>query len=332
MGARDERLLDAYSRTVTEVVERAAPAVVAVSVAGGSARLGSGSGFLITPDGYLLTNSHVARAGRADAPQRLSHRVLMADGREAAARFVGDDPDTDLALLQIDAVAAGALPTLTLGTSATLQRGEIAIAIGNPLGFEHTVTAGIVSALGRSMRASTGRLIPDVVQTDAALNPGNSGGPLLNGRGEVIGINTAIIRGAQALCLAVAVDIASWVLPQLLRHGQVRRAWLGVGGSTTVLPRRVVSALALEDGGAVRVETVEAGSPAERAGLREGDLIVGFDGRSVPSVDRLHQLLDAERIGREAVVKLLRGAMPPQVVYLRVLPTERAAAPQRQRK
>jgi S1-C subfamily serine protease len=175
------------------------------------------------------------------------------------------------------------------------------------------------------MRASTGRLIPDVVQTDAALNPGNSGGPLLNSRAEVIGVNTAIIRGAQALCLAVAVDIASWVVPQLLRHGQVRRAWLGVGGSTTTLPRRVVSALGLDGQGAVRVDLVERGSPAALAGLREGDIIVGFDGQAVPSVDRLHQLLGSERIGHDSVVKLLRGTMPPEVRYVRVLPAERAA-------
>ena len=319
MGANDAFLLDAYSRTVTEVVDRAAPAVVAVGVRGGS-----GSGFVLTPDGYVLTNSHVARAGR-DSVKGLQHRVHLADGREAPARFVGDDPDTDLALLQVDAAASGALPTLALGSSATLKRGEIAIAIGNPLGFEHTVTAGIVSALGRSMRASTGRLIPDVVQTDAALNPGNSGGPLLNARGEVIGVNTAIIRGAQALCFAVAVDIAAWVVPQLLRHGIVRRAWIGVGGSTTTLPRRVVSALALDGPGAVRVDLVERGSPAALAGLRVGDLIVGLDGQAVPSVDRLHQLLDAGRIGREGVLKVLRGSMPPQVQYLRVLPAERAA-------
>ena len=323
MGANDAFLLDEYSRTVSEVVRRAAPAVVGVAIEGGDARMGSGSGFLVTPDGYLITNSHVARAGRNERDKRLRHRIALADGRDAAARFVGDDPDTDLALLQIDAAASGALPALSLGRSSELQRGEIAIAIGNPLGFEHTVTAGIVSALGRSMRASTGRLIPDVLQTDAALNPGNSGGPLLNSRGEVIGINTAIIRGAQALCFAVAVDIAAWVVPQLLRHGSVRRAWLGVGGATTQLPRRVVSALALDGSGAVRIETIEPGSPAAQAGLREGDLIVGIDGQPVPSVDRLHQLLDAERIGRDCVVKLLRGRMPPQVMFLSVRPSER---------
>jgi S1-C subfamily serine protease len=326
VGANDAFLLDAYSRTVSGVVERAAPAVAAVAVSGATSRMGSGSGFLITPDGYLLTNSHVARAGRPTPPTGLRHRIALADGRDAAARFVGDDPDTDLALLHVEgAAASGALPALALGRSSALARGEIAVAIGNPLGFEHSVTAGIVSALGRSMRASSGRLIPDVVQTDAALNPGNSGGPLLNSRGEVIGVNTAIIRGAQSLSFAVASDIAAWVLPQLLRHGAVRRAYLGVGGSTTTLPRRVVSELQLEGSGAVRVETVERGSPAALGGLREGDVIVGFDGEAVPTVDRLHQLLDADRIGREAVLKLLRGTMPPQVTYVRVLPIERAS-------
>jgi S1-C subfamily serine protease len=332
MGAQDAFLLDAYSQTVSDVVERAAPAVTAVAVANANSRhdrgLGSGSGFLFTPDGYLLTNSHVARAGgasRADA-KALLHRVALADGRDFAARWVGDDPDTDLAVLQLDGAAHDALPHLGFGRSAALRRGEIAIAIGNPLGFEHSVTAGIVSALGRSMRASNGRLIPDVVQTDAALNPGNSGGPLLNGRGEVIGINTAIIRGAQALCLAVAVDIAAWVIPQLLRHGRVLRAWLGVGGSTLPLPRRVALNFGLEPASGVRVETLEAGSPAALAGLREGDIVIGLDGQAVPSIDRLHQLLDGERIGREIIIKLLRGTRPPELRYLHVIPGQRGSA------
>jgi S1-C subfamily serine protease len=329
MGAQDAFLLDAYSQTVSEVVERAAPAVTAVSVNGVKGRresmLGSGSGFLFTPDGYLLTNSHVARAGRS-AASGLAHRVALADGREFAARWVGDDPDTDLAVLQLDGAAHDALPHLVLGRSATLKRGQIAIAIGNPLGFEHTVTAGIVSALGRSMRASNGRLIPDVVQTDAALNPGNSGGPLLDARGAVIGINTAIIRGAQALCLAVAVDTAAWVIPQLLRQGHVRRAWLGVGGSNLALPRRVALSFGLEPASGVRVDSVEAGSPAAQAGLREGDIVVGLDGVAVASIDRLHQLLDGERIGREVVFKLLRGTMPPELRYVHVTPGERRSA------
>jgi S1-C subfamily serine protease len=325
MGAADAFLLDAYSRTVAEVVEQVGPGVAAVRV-GGS---GAGSGFLFTPDGFLLSNSHVVRAGRPSFPAaqpKPSFAVSLDDGREYAARFVGDDPDTDLAVLQIDAPPSGALRHAQLGSSAALRRGEIAIAIGNPLGFEHTVTAGIVSALGRSMRAHSGRLIPDVIQTDAALNPGNSGGPLLNSRAEVIGVNTAIIRGAQSLCFAVAVDIAAWVIPQLLQHGRVKRAHLGVGGSTVPLHRRVVLAYGLQQDSGVRVSHVEAGSPAELAGLRLGDVIVGLDGVDIATVDRLHQTLDASRIRRECMLKLLRGTLSPQPLYLRVTPTERAAA------
>jgi S1-C subfamily serine protease len=194
------------------------------------------------------------------------------------------------------------------------------------LGFDHTVTAGIVSALGRSMRASSGRLIPDVIQTDAALNPGNSGGPLLNARGEVIGVNTAIIRGAQAICFAVAIDIASWVIPQLLQHGRVRRAHLGVGGATVPLHRRVVLAYELKQTHGVRVSQIDKPSPADRAGLREGDVIVGLDGVAVDSVDKLHQMLDASRIQRDVSIKLLRGTLSPQPLYLTVRPVERAPA------
>ena len=236
--------------------------------AGGSDdKLGGGSGFLFTPDGYVLTNSHVVRAGKPPTAARpeLRHQVSLADGREFDARWVGDDPDTDLAVLSIDGLSKGSLAHAPLGRSAGLKRGQIAIAIGNPLGFEHTVTAGIVSALGRSMRTSTGRLIPDVIQTDAALNPGNSGGPLLASNGEVIGINTAIIRGAQSICFAVAVDIAGWVIPQLLQHGRVRRGYLGVAGQTQELHRRVVLAYELPQASGVRVMSVEANSPAARA-------------------------------------------------------------------
>ena len=225
MGATDSFLLDAYSQTVTSIVDRVGPSVAAVRIAGDESAAGTGSGFVFTSDGYLLTNSHVVRAGRAPtaAPPALRYVVALGDGTESTADWVGDDPDTDLALLRVQN-ARSTLAPAALGTSATVKRGEIAIAIGNPLGFEHTVTAGIVSALGRSMRASTGRLIPDVIQTDAALNPGNSGGPLLDSRGEVIGVNTAIIRGAQAICFAVAIDTAKWVIPQLLRHGRVSAA------------------------------------------------------------------------------------------------------------
>jgi S1-C subfamily serine protease len=328
MGATDAFLLDAYSRTVSEVVDRVAPSVAAVRVGSGSDGTGAGSGFLFTPDGYLLTNSHVVRAGRPPfqtGQPKPPFGVSLDDGREYAARFVGDDPDTDLAVLHIDGLSNGALTHAPLGSSVGLKRGEIAIAIGNPLGFAHTVTSGIVSALGRSMRTNSGRLIPNVIQTDAALNPGNSGGPLLNARGEVIGVNTAIIRGAQAICFAVAIDIASWVIPELLQHGHVKRAHLGVGGSTVPLHRRVVLAHGLGQDHGVRVSNVEKGSPAPSAGLREGDVIVGLDGVNIDSVDRLHQTLDASRIQRDCAIKLLRGTLSPQPVYLVVRPSERAA-------
>ena len=250
MGATDSFLLDAYSQTVSAIVERVGPSVAAVriagSAAGGEGEGGNGSGFVFTSDGYLLTNSHVVRAGRPPPPARPEPALRassLGDGTESPAEWVGDDPDTDLALLRIGAAARLSLHAGRCSAARrALKRGEIAIAIGNPLGFEHTVTAGIVSALGRSMRASTGRLIPDVIQTDAALNPGNSGGPLLNSRGEVIGVNTAIIRGAQSICFAVAIDTAAWVIPQLLRHGRVRRGYLGLGGQTVALDRRVVVA------------------------------------------------------------------------------------------
>ena len=330
MGATDAFLLDAYSQTVSDVVERLGPSVAAVRVGEpGRDGSGGGSGFLFTPDGYLLTNSHVVRAGKPAFPvgqPRPAYRVSLADAREFRARWVGDDPDTDLAVLQIDAVSQGSLTHAPLGRSTGLKRGEIAIAIGNPLGFEHTVTSGIVSALGRSMRTNTGRLIPDVIQTDAALNPGNSGGPLLNARGEVIGVNTAIIRGANSICFAVAIDIAAWVIPQLLQHGRVRRAHLGVGGNTVPLHRRVVLAHGLPQAHGVRVLSVEKGSPADRAGLRIDDVIVGLDGVDVDSVDRLHQTLDASRIQRDCTLKVLRGTLSPQPLYFSVRATERVTA------
>jgi S1-C subfamily serine protease len=328
VGANDAFLLDSYSQTVSNVVERVGPAVAAVRVAlpgsaggRGGQRSGAGSGFLFTPDGYLLTNSHVVRAGR---PQRSADAQLNAsfiDGREFTAWWVGDDPDTDLAVLQIDGVSRGALAHAVLGQSGEVRRGEIAIAIGNPMGFEHTVTAGIVSALGRSMRASTGRLIPDVIQTDASLNPGNSGGPLLNSRGEVIGVNTAIIAGAQAICFAVAIDIAAWVIPQLIGHGQVRRGYLGVGGSTVALDRRIVVAYGLEQSAGVRLLSVESGSPADAAGLKPGDIVIGLDGVTVDTVDKLHQTLGVERVGRDCVMKVLRaGTAGPR--YFAVRPVQ----------
>jgi len=212
---------------------------------------------------------------------------------------------------------------LVLGSSAGLKRGEIAIAIGNPLGFEHTATAGIVSALGRSMRASTGRLIPDVIQTDAALNPGNSGGPLLDSRGEVIGVNTAIIRDAQAISFAIAIDTVKWVIPQLLRHGRIRRAYLGLGGQTVAIDRRVVLHHGLGLSHGVRVVSLDPQSPAAQAGLREGDIVLGIDGVTIDSVDALHRVLDESRIQRDCALKFLRGHTSPEVMFVTVRPRER---------
>ena len=330
LGATDRFLLDAYSITVSDVVDSVGPSVVAIQTTIGSGgRHGTGSGFLFTPDGYLLTNSHVVRAGLDSLASTVpagTWRVSLSDMREFEARWVGDDPDTDLAVLQIDGLSKGGLSHARLGTSKDLRRGEIAIAIGNPLGFEHTVTSGIVSALGRSMRTSAGRLIPDVIQTDAALNPGNSGGPLVNSRAEVIGVNTAIIPGAQSICFAVAVDTASWVIPQLLRHGRVRRGHLGVAGGLFNIGRRVQLAFGLSQQSGVRVQSIEPGSPAQIAGLRVGDVIIGFDGVVVESMDSLHQALDESRIHHDCMVKLLRGVSSPQVLYLAVRPAERMSA------
>jgi S1-C subfamily serine protease len=331
VGAQDSFLLDAYSQAVSAVVDRIAPSVAAVRVEGDGQAHGGGSGFVFTPDGYLLTNSHVARAGRTATSGRpgLRYTVVLGDGTESPADWVGDDPDTDLALLHIGAASRLSLAPAALGRSRDLKRGEIAIAIGNPLGFEHTVTAGIVSALGRSMRTSTGRLIPDVIQTDAALNPGNSGGPLLNSRGEAVGVNTAIIRGAQSICFAVAIDTAAWVIPQLLRHGRVRRGHLGVAGQSIELDRRIVVHYQLDQHSGVRVLAVEAGSAAAQAGLREGDVLLGIDGATLDSVDALHQSLSEQRIHKDCALKLLRGHASPQLLFLTLRPAERRDPPMR---
>jgi S1-C subfamily serine protease len=308
-GARpagdDADLLDAYSRAVVQVADAASPAVVKIDVRrrvrtrdGERDLQGSGSGFIFTPDGLILTNSHVASGASTLI-------VAFNDGQTAHADLVGDDPHTDLALIR---VSGSKLPTVALGSSRGLRVGQLAIAIGNPYGFECTVTTGVVSALGRSLRAQSGRLIDDVIQTDAALNPGNSGGPLMNSRGEVIGVNTAIIAAAQGICFATAVDTAKVVVGQLLRHGRVRRGYLGMAGQNTPLPRRMVRYfdLAIESG--VRVTSVEDGSPAHRAGLEAGDLIVAWDGKPVAGIDDLHRLLSEEYVGRSAQVTVLRRA------------------------
>jgi S1-C subfamily serine protease len=305
----DAALLDAYSHAVTRAVEAVAPAVAHVDVARDKGGNGSGSGFLITPDGYLVTNSHVVAGARA-------LEVTLADGRIAAAQIVGDDPDSDLAVLK---VAAGDLAWSRFGDSSTLRVGQVAIAIGSPLGFQHTVTAGIVSALGRSMRAQTGRLLDNVLQTDASLNPGNSGGPLVDARGAVIGVNTAVIRAAQGLCFAIAASTAERVAAALIRDGRVRRAYLGMGGQTFALPRRIVRHFELPRESGVRVETVEAGSPAARGGLLRGDVIVAIDGAPVPDMDALQRVLGVAAIARAMVLTVLRR---DRTLALAVTPAE----------
>ncbi len=301
-GENDDALLDAYSSAVVAATERVGPAVVHVAVAqtrpaeGEAPRRGTGSGFVFTPDGFILTNSHVVHGAR-------SIQVSFADGASFDADLVGDDPDTDVAVIRI---AGHQLSTATLGSSRRLRVGQLAIAIGNPYGFQHTVTTGVVSALGRSLRSVTGRLIDDVIQTDAALNPGNSGGPLVNSQGEVIGVNTAIIPFAQGICFATAIDTAKWVVEQLLRFGRVRRGYIGVGGATIPLSRRAVRFHGLAAEAGVRVESIEPGGAAQRAGIESGDVIIGYDGEGVAGVDELHRLLSAERIGKTTRVTLLR--------------------------
>jgi len=275
----DETLLDAYSLAVVNASEAVSPAVVKIDVVKRASSAGSGpagqqgetrgrgSGFVFTPDGLILTNSHVAGgAARID--------VTVSDGQRFDADLIGDDPHTDLAVIKI---SGPKMATATLGNSRRVRVGQLAIAIGNPYGFECTVTAGVVSALGRSLRAQSGRLIDDVIQTDAALNPGNSGGPLVDSSGAVIGVNTAIIMPAQGICFATAIDTAKVVVGQLLRHGRVRRGYIGVAGQNAPLPRRIVRYFDLPIEAGVRVMSVEAGSPASEAGLEEGDMIVAWD-------------------------------------------------------
>jgi S1-C subfamily serine protease len=293
-------LLDAYSRAVTSVVDRVGPAVVRVEPHASGRVAGMGSGVIISPDGLLLTNSHVVQGAR-------EARLTLSDGRIIEARVMGNDPDTDLALLRAN---TDGLPFAALGNSKHLRRGQIAVAIGNPLGFESTVTAGVVSALGRSLRAQSGRLIDDVIQTDAALNPGNSGGPLVSTAGEVIGINTAVILGAQGICFAVASNTASFVVTELIRHGRVRRASIGVAGQTIPLPQRIVRAAGLTSPSGVVIAAVEPGSPAAKVNLEQGDVILALDGEPVSGVDDLVRLLNGDRIDHPIELRLLkRGEM-----------------------
>jgi S1-C subfamily serine protease len=310
----DGELLDSYSRVVTHAVERIAPSVIKIDVTLPTRgrqpeRQGSGSGFIFTPDGFALTNSHVVRGAGPIG-------VTLADGRHVAASLVGDDGHTDLAVVRVDAPA---LMPATFGDSQAIRPGQIAIAIGNPYGFQATVTAGVVSALGRSLPARSGRLIDDVIQTDAALNPGNSGGPLVNSRGEVIGVNTAIIQAAQGICFAIASNTAKLIAGRLIRDGRVRRSYIGIAGQTVPLLTRVVRYFGLATSTAVFVVSVERSSPAAVAGVREGDLIVGFGEAPVRGIDDLLRLLTEDRVGLAVPITVIRGS---DRVTLSVTPAE----------
>jgi S1-C subfamily serine protease len=308
----DDRLLDDYSRAVTRAVDTVAPSVVSIEVSRkDDARRGrtdqptaAGSGFVFASDGLILTNSHVVEGST-------KVQVALPDGRDCVADVVGLDPDTDIAVLRI---TAPDLVPVTLGDSRALRAGQLVVAIGNPYGFHHTVTAGVVSALGRSLRSRSGRLIDQVIQTDAALNPGNSGGPLVTSDGVVIGVNTAIIAGGQGLSFAVPISAVVAVLPALLRDGRVRRGYLGIAGQNVPLLRRVTRFHRLGQASAVLVISIEADGPALSAGLQDGDLIVSFDGERVENLDDLHRLLTEARIGKTVRMGVLRGVEQREVV------------------
>ncbi len=317
----DDSPLDAYSRAVISAAEKVSPSVVNIDV---HQRLrghqaadphippelhGSGSGFVFTPDGFILTNSHVVH----DATRI---EVILTDGRRFQADMVGDDPDTDLAVIRID---LSNVPPANLGDSHSIRVGQLVIAIGNPYGFQCSVTAGVVSALGRSLRSSSGRLIDDIIQTDAALNPGNSGGPLVTSRGDVIGVSTAVILPAQGICFAIGINTAKFVAGRLIKDGIIRRGYIGVAGQNIPLPRRIVRfhSLPLESG--VSVVSIENNSPAQRAGLIEGDVIVGYDGQPISGIDDLHRLLTEKQIGLTSKLTIIRRA---EKMVLNIVPEE----------
>jgi S1-C subfamily serine protease len=314
----DAALFDAYSEAVIRAVEKASPAVVNLEVRhearsrrGGRSRHshGNGSGFVFTPDGFILTNSHVVR-------RAAEIEVTLADGRQYPAERVGDDPETDLAVVRVHAPD---LKAADLGDSQALRPGQLVVAIGNPYGFQFTVTAGVVSALGRSLRSRTGRLIDNVIQTDAALNPGNSGGPLVDSRGAVVGVNTAVILPAQGLSFALAVNTAKFVAGRLIRDGHIRRGRLGIAGQDVPLQRSLVRFFNLSGTSGVLVASVESGGPADRAGVQEGDVIVAFDEQPVPDIDVLHRLLAEKAVGAAVPLTLLRY---PEKLTLAVVPEE----------
>jgi S1-C subfamily serine protease len=306
LDLRESGLLDAYSQAVVHAVELVSPSVVTVELGrapGGRdsrrapQQAGHGSGFVFTPDGLILTNSHVVHGAG-------TIHVALPDGRRLPADLVGEDPDTDLAVVR---VSASGLPVVQLGDSRAVKVGQLVVAFGNPYGFQATVTAGVVSALGRSLRSRSGRLMDDIIQTDAALNPGNSGGPLVNSRGEVIGVNTAVILPAQGLCFAIAANTAQFVVGRLIRDGRIRRSYVGVAGQNTPLARQIVRFYDLHVSAGVRVASIEPDSPASRSALREGDVIVGFGGHDVESIDQLHRVLTEDRIGVSTPLVVIRG-------------------------
>jgi S1-C subfamily serine protease len=325
ISEHDDSLLDAYSKAVVQAAEKISPSVVFINATktfpqsrGAASREqreahGSGSGFIFTPDGFILTNSHVVHD-----TSRLT--VALSDGRRFEAAMVGDDPASDVAVIRIS--AGGLVAAAPLGDSEKIRVGQLAIAIGNPYGFQYSVTAGVVSALGRSLRSDSGRLIDNVIQTDAALNPGNSGGPLVNSNGEVIGVNTAVILPAQGLCFAVAINTAKFVAARLIKDGKIRRAYLGLGGQNVTIPRIVVRSQQLKTEAGVLVISVEKQSPAERAGLSHGDVIIALDGAPVRSVDDLHKILTEARIGSSCELTLLRQS---QKIVLPVVAQEAAS-------
>jgi len=316
-SASDAALLDAYSQAVVSTAEKISPSVAKIDVTQRGRnrsgqereRQGGGSGFVFTPDGLILTNSHVVH----DA---IKITASFSDGRRFSADLIGDDPATDLAVIRIDAPGLIAAP---LGDSQRLRVGQMAVAIGNPYGFQYTVTAGVVSALGRSLRSYSGRLIEDVIQTDASLNPGNSGGPLVTSAGQVVGVNTATILGAQGLCFAIGINTAKFVAGRLLREGRIRRSYIGIEAQTTVLHRRLVRFYDLPKESGVVVISVTQGSPAKQAGLREGDVIVALDGKPVAGVDDLHRLLTDARLGVSSPVTVLRWT---EKLELQIVPEE----------
>lgn len=309
--------LDAYSRTVIAAAEKVSPSVVYIEVlqpvrsrrGNGQEPRGSGSGFIFTPDGFILTNSHVVHGA-------IRIEVTVSDGRKYEAVLIGDDMDTDLAVIRINA------PNLVpahLGEAQKIRVGQLVLAIGNPYGFQYSVTAGVVSALGRSLRAQSGRLMDNVIQTDAALNPGNSGGPLVNSRGEVIGVNTAMVRPAQGISFATSIDTAKFVASRLIRDGRVSRSYIGLAGQNVPLPRRIVRHYNLSVDSGILVVSFENYSPARNGGLREGDIIIGLNNEPTAGIDDLHKLLTEERIGQKSAFQIIRGT---QMLSLDVVPEE----------